>query len=293
MFLVPYSDTRVLIKRVDVSYHPIRGNTIIEIMNNIFPGMEAPKSEQLVHCGKGDHQYYFLYVTEDTLDLLYQASANTRHHLVYSDMSQLKSLPGLVKYILKMPCLPFGQGSYIDPAVVQQKVSNLRIALDLDAFFPDVDDDLLTMTVTPAYSSSPPDVLERLHHKYNVVPAFANYEALEFYGDRILNTLIVNFAYINLGLNKPVGPLNDFCSALASNKNLTWVSQRLGACERVFGIKETQNLTGHNICADNIEAVIGALYVQYGLAGIDRMSNWLSTLEPFITGVNDHVNQLS
>jgi hypothetical protein len=152
------------------------------------------------------------------------------------------------------------------------KTEKIIDILDIRKFFPNVDKDLITLAITPSgqrISKVPSGVDKK----------FANYESLEFYGDSVLDFLIVDEVETLFGLNISPGDLTRIKQQIVKNDSLTGYSADLKVC-RILGVRDISRLKKHNICADSFEAIIGALYIQYGIRNLLKIQNWLRSLGP-------------
>jgi len=152
--------------------------------------------------------------------------------------------------------------------------------LQLRDTFPSLDLDLIQLAITPSSDKLSPEVMSRLSAKYKLKSTNANYQALEFYGDSLLDLLVVDKIKHLYGLNASPGFLTSFRSNMVKNETLTFFSRELDICSNIFGIPDNRKLDKHNSCSDSFEAIIGALYLQYGMPGFTRIKNWLFTLPP-------------
>ena len=119
----------------------------------------------------------------------------------------------------------------------------------------DIDNDLLLI----AFNVRCNDM--RLKSKFGI----CTMQALEFYGDRMLYTVVTDMMYDILGINTTPGYLTFVTQELTTNRFITEIMLNKKACDLVRGIR-TVNISldtrrVHNSCADAFEALIGAFYV--------------------------------
>jgi len=69
-------------------------------------------------------------------------------------------------------------------------------------------------------------------------------------------------------------------SEITKNSTLTYFAKEVGLCYDILGIPVDKKLGTRNICADVFEAIVGVLYYQYGLTNLNRIKNWLFSLQP-------------
>ncbi|MCL1983946.1 MAG: ribonuclease III domain-containing protein [Methanomassiliicoccaceae archaeon] len=104
-----------------------------------------------------------------------------------------------------------------------------------------------------------------------------SYERLEFLGDAVMELIVCEYIYSNTELNE--GAMTDFKKDVVCNKN---ISSRVteanvdidGALLVGEGHKEkrtNENIIEENMRADAFEAVIGAVYLLYGMDEAERI----------------------
>jgi len=108
-------------------------------------------------------------------------------------------------------------------------------------------------------------------------------ERLEFLGDAILEFIISEHLYQNFPQQKE-GYLTALRANLVNTKNLSTVAQKLAVGKVLHlskGEEETGGRTNPSLLADTLEAIIGALYLDQGLAATKKFieKNLLSTLK--------------
>lgn len=159
------------------------------------------------------------------------------------------------------------------------KVNNIIKILKLNDLFPDLNKDLILLAVSSSVNDK--SFLKRL----NLLVKYGSYQTLEFYGDTMLDFIIVDYLLKNFGLNISPGDLTRFKQQIVKNDNLTSISKKTGICSL---LTKSKRLEKHNICSDTFEAIIGALYHQYGYQRIRDISSWLfsiSELEKMIHNI--------
>lgn len=112
-----------------------------------------------------------------------------------------------------------------------------------------------------------------------------NNQRLEFLGDAILDFIVAEYLYLNYP-ERPEGELTKMRAAVVNETTLARIALEinlgqellLGRGEQVSGGRERPS-----ILADALEAVIGAIYLQYGLQEVRRVI--LEMLKPAIEEV--------
>lgn len=98
-------------------------------------------------------------------------------------------------------------------------------------------------------------------------------ERLEFLGDAVLGLVVTDLAYRGFP-DLPEGELAKLRAAIVNMATLADVARQLGLGEAILLGKGEELSGGRNkpsILADAMEAVLGALYLDRGLAGVSRV----------------------
>lgn len=98
--------------------------------------------------------------------------------------------------------------------------------------------------------------------------AAANYERLEFLGDRVLGLVIAEWLY-ELFAGEPEGQLSKRLNALVTGPACARVARSVGVPAHLRLGKQARDDGAHdsdNVLGDVMEALIGALYIDHGLA---------------------------
>ncbi|MYD43963.1 MAG: ribonuclease III [Gammaproteobacteria bacterium] len=100
-------------------------------------------------------------------------------------------------------------------------------------------------------------------------------EHLEFLGDSVLGYAVTKALLDKHGMAEQVGLLAERKAALVSNQRLTSIAQELGIDRRlVFGRSVTNDPHGSSkVCADALEAVIGAICMDGGIQAAQEFVN--------------------
>lgn len=167
---------------------------------------------------------------------------------------------------------------------VDDLYATVLVSTNILKFFPNLSEDLLRLAVTPEWFK-----LSQLPQRYQNIGietmARVNYEALEFYGDVVLSMIVAEEILDSLGLNATPGELTQLNTSTVKNDNLAKVGRALGICE--FFPKDNK------ACADIIEALLGAIYVEYGLKEIENMRDWLFSLPTFNDTFEKQLDKIS
>jgi len=107
----------------------------------------------------------------------------------------------------------------------------------------------------------------------------ASYERLEFLGDAVMELMVCEHIYSNKELNE--GAMTDFKNRVVCNKNVSLRTIEAGIDidgSLLVGGGHKKKRTGENIIeenmrADALEAVLGAVYIIYGIDEARRIVN--------------------
>lgn len=111
-----------------------------------------------------------------------------------------------------------------------------------------------------------------------------NNQRLEFLGDAILDFIIAEYLYLNYP-ERPEGELTKMRAAVVNETTLARIAQTIGLGQELL-LGRGEQLSGGrerpSILADAWEAVIGAIYLQYGLQEARRV-----VLEPIKSAIEE------
>ncbi|MGE5425565.1 MAG: ribonuclease III [Bacillota bacterium] len=119
-----------------------------------------------------------------------------------------------------------------------------------------------------------PNILRQamVHRSYlNEHPEFASghNERLEFLGDAVLEIVVTEHLYLNYP-DMPEGDLTNWRAALVNAKMLHVIAEEIGLEEYLYlsrgEAKDKNKKSRHYILANAVEALIGAIYLDQGLA---------------------------
>ena len=127
--------------------------------------------------------------------------------------------------------------------------------------FNNIDNELIILAFIPNCKNNkrvPSEIIENIKSKYNN----CNHQLLEFYGDKILNSVITYIVseIFNFDISVPVA--SNLVSYIISNRLLTDVMLDIDMCKYVLSENYPLERKGkfHNSCADSFEALIGVLF---------------------------------
>jgi len=142
-------------------------------------------------------------------------------------------------------------------------------------YIPVIDEKLISMAMSGNSSFLNRATRKYLQEKYRISINFMNYETLEFYGDVILYTVVIDMMRDEIGFLALPGSLTRMKSGLTNNRFLNEISQYLGFC--------VSEKVGDKSCADRFEAILGSLYLQYDLVDLlSPLKEWLKSIDPFM-----------
>lgn len=163
----------------------------------------------------------------------------------------------------------------------------LNKILKLTHYFPDVDRELIVLSFTNNQHHLEPTIRRVIEERYERPVAF-NYQVLEFYGDAVLHMILTELLVKVNGLRSTPGRLTQIRTALETNAFLRNLSHSIKLCDTAYKVTMKTHMNKHNVCSDSLEALIGALYYQYGLAKVATITNWfVNTFPTIIDDVNE------
>jgi dsRNA-specific ribonuclease len=138
------------------------------------------------------------------------------------------------------------------------KIVKSRLKLNRPEF-DDMDPYLILLALTPEHTNLPKFIEQYLKNRYDDT----NYEALEFTGDTVLDSVVVEAIYLSTNLvSRSI--MDQIKSFLVRNTTLECVGKRLNICVHQEPTKR---------CADYIEALIGAAYLHLLTTGKEDAYN--------------------
>jgi len=171
--------------------------------------------------------------------------------------------------VVKQESMSLGETYSINPIPFNENnfVGIIRSRFGLTSYpFTLIDDDLLICAFiprcdTPKYLLSS-NVKSRIRSKYLI----CDHQSLEYYGDRLLYSIISDYIIDLIGINNPPGLLTEMISFLTNNETITYLMNGIKACElvrsRLYTISNQKGRT-HNICGDSFEALIGVMFITF------------------------------
>lgn len=100
----------------------------------------------------------------------------------------------------------------------------------------------------------------------------ANYQRLEFLGDRVLGLAVAHWIYERFP-REPEGKMNRRLSSLVARETCAEVGRQIGLPPHIRlsqQAREARTELSDNVVGDVLEALLGALYLTHGLAACDR-----------------------
>lgn len=120
----------------------------------------------------------------------------------------------------------------------------------------------------------------------------ANYERLEFLGDRVLGVSIASLLY-KLFPNEPEGSLSQRFTGLVCKETVAEVARRL-ELSKFMKVSNPEIRRNENVLCDVCEAVIGAIYIDGGVEGAINFVNthWRELIDRNIEPPKDSKTKL-
>jgi dsRNA-specific ribonuclease len=162
--------------------------------------------------------------------------------------------------------------------------------LNVFKYFPDVDLDLVELAMTHKQPIGNKDfniLIDILDDKYGVRKSKLNNSTLAFYGDTVLDMIIVDRIRDWYGINVTPDKLTFVRKEMVLNQKLLLFSRELDICYNIFDKHDDQRLKSHNACTESMEAIIGVLYFQYGIRSLYDISTWFFSLPPIYAYFED------
>ena len=164
----------------------------------------------------------------------------------------------------------------------KQIITNIRKTFGLDQPpFNNIDDDLLMLAFIPTCNTRNQYLSKETSNRIKSNYRTCSHQSLEFYGDRVLYAVISSIIFELFGLDNTPEFLTKIVNYLTNNRTLTDLMMNKNACEYVRGPNYTIRQTSkgfHNICADSLEGLIGALFIYLDSNNMDHIrpiKDWL------------------
>lgn len=156
----------------------------------------------------------------------------------------------------------------------------------------EIDDYLILLTTSPSCKHFPDENAAQLRQLYQA----CDYESLEFYGDRVLYTIIAMILSSAFKLKLNPGLLTEYSHFLASNKTFTSLFE--DKCVQLHKYPKTFK-PKHNVCGDTFEATVGMLFyhfyiIKQNIQFIEIIYDWVVTntgIIQFLTNKLEEDNQ--
>lgn len=149
-----------------------------------------------------------------------------------------------------------------------------------DEYFSDIDDTLLLLAFTPTCNTKISLLSDEEYKKFQEKYQTCNNQILEYFGDRFLYVIIVDYLYEIYGFSINNKTFNDIIQFITSNRTMTHIMEDKQSCiyVRMKKYSIVEDKIFHNFCGDTFEALIGALYIhltQKHFNAIQILKFWL------------------
>lgn len=185
-----------------------------------------------------------------------------------------RNLPPVMNIILKFKNIHPSPIPDIIPSLESIQVAEI---LNFEEYFEDVDFGLIRLSLTRNENNS----------FLGINKGSRNNQVLEFYGDSVFNFLMMNYIRNNYGLSSA----GSLYGNLTNNSFLTNLSIKLKICFEILNAHKNDLLEKHNACADSMEALIGALWFQYGTQNMFSIDDWFNSLPEISSSIKEILNQ--
>lgn len=174
-------------------------------------------------------------------------------------------------------------------------ILDILLKINILEYFRDIDIDLITLAFV--YKNDNNNLrkiinFSKLQKLYDLNLFKKDNGTLAYYGDTVLYFITNDIIKDSLQLSVGNDVLNMISEKLINNKTLTELSFKIFICDDFYDI-HTTNLPEHNSCSDSIEAILGALYIQYGLDSLNRIKEWFMSLEQINTYIYNIIFEYS
>lgn len=159
---------------------------------------------------------------------------------------------------------------------MESKINHIIDVLKIKHYFPDYDENLLMIAFIPTDLKFRDAALLAKLYPHFPSKSMINYETLEFYGDTVLYQIIVEMMKNINGVRKNTAIMDNLKQKFTTNRFLRQLSHDHKICDTIYNISPDQKLPLHNKCSDSFEALLGALFVQYGINGLPRIMSWFN-----------------
>lgn len=136
--------------------------------------------------------------------------------------------------------------------------------LDLLNPFPSLDKELVELALVENGDNT--ELINKLERRYNLRLGSSDNKSLVFYGRALLDMLVVDRISLAYGLNIDSDNMTQLRQTMTSDDRLMEFSRQLNICSDAFN--------------DKFIAVIGVLYIQYGMPSFYQIKDWFFSLKP-------------
>lgn len=175
------------------------------------------------------------------------------------------------------------------------KFDDLLQIFKIKDYFPDLDEDLLKFAFYgdglfgAKICRVENDLLVRLQRKYAL--DICDNRILESHGDVILNSIVGDKVLKYFRLSISPKQYHILVRDITSNFDLTAIAYDLGVC-RSLGVNSVDEVVDkHNVCANFIENLLGALFFTYGLEGTKTIQEWFFSFPIVLTIFGDNMRK--
>ncbi|MGB5969361.1 MAG: ribonuclease III domain-containing protein, partial [Spirulinaceae cyanobacterium] len=117
-------------------------------------------------------------------------------------------------------------------------------------------------------------------HKYKMAVTMQQYEILEFFGDSVLGFIVAEYLVTQYEFIDQPGLFTHIKAKLVKNQNLAQIAKKINlASLAVIPSTSSREQIGEQMLADMLEALLGAIYLDYGLETCQEIIKKLFNLE--------------
>lgn len=162
-----------------------------------------------------------------------------------------------------------------------------------------IDDRLLLLAFSPICDSAHNLIPTLQRRQIQLQYGVCDHQSLEFYGDKVLSSIILDIIYETIGLDMTPQMLTNLFNYLTGNRILTdlMINKQLCSFVRMsnYTIYSKDSQKFHNRCADTLEAIIGALYIYLNRERLNYreiIKNWLLQNTDLAFYMFDYLNNI-
>lgn len=178
---------------------------------------------------------------------------------------------------------------FISPSNKLDFQSNIKAALHLNSPpFNDMPLDLISLAFTK--NCNPRLHGDKLIQTYKNKYKTCGYQSLEFYGDSIIQVILMDILLDLFGLNITPKKLSTIKSTLLSNKFFNLLMNEKDACKFIITEKPFKIKDNPKLCSNVFEALIGAMY--YHLKYNKKIANPILEIKKWIINNTIFIDKL-